>query len=147
VKKSTNCPKCGALVEEWVNPRLTVDIIITVEDGIVLIERAEEPRGWALPGGFVDYGESLESAAVREAKEETGLDVTLVRQLGAYSDPARDPRQHNVSVVFIATAEGEPKGGSDARQARLYKRDAIPPMMFDHRKILEDYFAVRDRRD
>jgi len=140
VKKSTDCPKCGAIVEDWVNPKLTVDIIIEVGERIVLIERAEEPHGWALPGGFVDYGESLESAAIREAKEETGLDVTLVRQLGAYSDPARDPRQHTVSVVFIATAEGKPNAGDDAKRAELYNRGDMPPLMFDHGKVLEDYY-------
>jgi len=143
VKKGATCPKCGAMVETWVNPKLTVDIIIEVENRIVLIERGGEPFGWALPGGYVDYGETLEAAAIREAMEETGLDVTLIRQLGAYSDPARDPRQHNVSVVFIAKAEGIPKGGSDAKRAALYDRNEIPPLMFDHGKILDDFFKSR----
>ena len=142
MKKSTSCPKCAATVEEWVNPKLTVDIIIEVEGKIVLIERGQAPYGWALPGGYVDYGESLEHAAVREAKEETGLDVTLVRQLGAYSDPDRDPRQHNVSVVFVAKAEGTPVGGDDAKHAALFEKDNLPALAFDHGKILGDYFRV-----
>jgi len=141
VKKLTVCPSCGADVAEWKNPKLTVDIIIEVRDKIVLIERSNEPYGFALPGGFVDYGESLEAAAVREAKEETGLDVKLERQLGAYSDPERDPRQHNVSVVFVATAKGTPKGGDDAKSAALFNKDDIPALAFDHEKILADYYA------
>ncbi len=140
MKKFTTCPSCGAQVAEWKNPKVTVDIIIDVDVKVVLIERANEPYGWALPGGYVDYGESLEQAAVREAKEETGLDVTLTGQLGAYSDPARDPRQHNISVVFTATATGNPVGGDDAKQAILYEKDKFPELLFDHAKILNDYF-------
>lgn len=146
MKKEVSCPRCGAVVEEWVNPKLTVDIIIEVEGRIVLIERAGEPLGWALPGGYVDYGETLEAAAIREAMEETGLAVRLIRQLGAYSDPARDPRQHNVSVVFIATAEGAPRGDSDAKRAVLFGLDDHPPLLFDHAKILEDYRKAGRRR-
>lgn len=126
---------------EWKNPIVTVDIIIEIEGKIVLIERANEPFGFALPGGFVDYGESLERAAVREAKEETGLDIKLERQLGAYSDPKRDPRQHNVSIVFVATAEGTPKGADDAKSAVLFSKDEIPSLAFDHEKIVADYFS------
>ncbi|VAX18450.1 ADP-ribose pyrophosphatase [hydrothermal vent metagenome] len=145
MKKFTTCPSCGADVAEWKNPKLTVDIIIEVGDKIVLIERGHEPFGFALPGGFVDYGESLERAAIREAKEETGLDIKLERQLGAYSDPERDPRQHNVSVVFVATAEGTPKGGDDAKSAALFRKDNIPSLAFDHEKILADYYAGKTR--
>jgi len=141
MKKGVVCPSCGARVTEWINPRLTVDIIIEVDGRIALVERAKEPRGWALPGGFVDYGESLEAAAVREAREETGLEVTGLRQFHAYSDPARDPRQHNVSVVFIGAAEGEPAGGDDAARAALFSRNELPPLVFDHEKILADYFS------
>lgn len=141
MKKLTRCPSCGAEVAEWRNPKLTVDIIIEVENKIVLIERGQEPPGFALPGGFVNYGESLETAAIREAKEETGLDIKLQRQLGAYSDPSRDPRQHNVSVVFVARAEGTPKGGDDAKSAALFGKNDIPALAFDHEKILADYFS------
>jgi ADP-ribose pyrophosphatase YjhB (NUDIX family) len=126
------------------SPLLTVDVIIECGGGIVLIERKNPPYGWALPGGFVDYGETVESAAVREAKEETGLDVKLLRQFHTYSDPERDPRQHTVSTVFVAEAEGNPVAGDDARRAGLFKRGALPgPIVFDHSGILKDYFMRR----
>ncbi len=123
-------------------PTIAVDIIIEMQEGgIVLIRRKNPPPGWAIPGGFVDVGETLEQAAVREAGEETGLSVTLVRQFHAYSDPARDPRGHNVGVVFIASAAGIPRGMDDASDARVYSRETLPPdLAFDHRRILEDYF-------
>lgn len=126
------------------NPYLTVDTIIEVDDSIVLIERRNGPEGYALPGGFVDYGETVESAAIREAKEETGLDVTLVRQFHVYSDPARDSRQHNVTVVFIARADGEPTGQSDAKSAALFPKNGLPGnLVFDHGRILDDYLCDR----
>jgi len=145
VKKVIPCPSCGAQVSVRQNPYLTVDIIIEVGGSVVLIERAKGPEGLALPGGFVDYGETVESAAIREAKEETGLDVTLVRQLHVYSDPKRDHRQHNVSVVFIAKAEGKPVGMDDAKSATLFLKSEIPleKMVFDHELILRDYLAGR----
>ncbi len=125
------------------NPYPTVDLVIELARPgrpIVLVERANPPHGWALPGGFVDYGESLEQAAVREAAEETGLEVELVAVLGAYSDPGRDPRQHNLSVVFAARAQGEPRGGSDAAQARAFALDRLPgPLCFDHQLIVNHY--------
>lgn len=112
-----------------------------VEPCIVLIKRKNPPFGWALPGGFVDYGESLESAAEREAEEETSLKVELLYQLGAYSDPSRDPRHHTISVVFVARAEGVPRAGDDASEAGIFGRGSLPDLMaFDHRKILTDYF-------
>lgn len=126
------------------SPRLTVDIIIELQEGIVLIERKNPPLGWALPGGFVDYGETLEAAAVREAKEETGLDVELLRQFHTYSDPRRDPRGHTVSTVFLARASGTPRGADDARRAGVFTEETLPgELAFDHRKILEDYFKER----
>src|SRR5688572_13575809 len=96
------------------NPYPTVDVVVETEGGIVLIERRNEPRGWALPGGFIDYGERVEDAARREVKEETGLDVELVRLLGVYSDPLRDPRHHTMSVAYVGRARGIPGGGDDA---------------------------------
>ena len=114
-----------------VNPFPTVDIIIEIGRGIVLIERVNPPFGWAIPGGFVDYGESLEDAARREAFEETGLKIELVRQFHKYSDPSRDSRQHNISTVFIAKAIGTPKAGSDAKQAKVFT--TLPkPLVSDH---------------
>lgn len=136
------CPKCGGLVKTFHNPFPTVDIIIRVEDKIVLIERREPPWGWALPGGFVDYGESLEDAARRKAREETGLELKDLRQFGAYSDPQRDPRQHNISFVFTAEGEGDLRGGDDAAGAGLFSLGDLPdPLCFDHAGILEDYRA------
>ena len=117
-----------------------VDIVIETAGGIVLIKRKNEPLGWALPGGFVDYGETLEQAAAREAKEETSLTVTGLRLLGCYSDPQRDPRRHIISTVFVATGEGEPHAGDDAAGLEIFPLSALPaPLCFDHRKILEDY--------
>ena len=137
------CPHCNAQIPVYKNPTPTVDIIIELDGGIVLIERRNPPHGWALPGGFVDYGESFEQAAVREAKEETGLGVELVRQFHTYSDPDRDPRQHTASTVFIARAEGTPAGADDALQAGIFHRDNLPPLVFDHARIIEDYFSRR----
>lgn len=127
-------------------PLVTVDIIIEVDDrGIVLIERKNPPYGWALPGGFVDYGESLERAALREAKEETSLDVQLIEQFHTYSDPRRDPRHHTVSTVFIARASGRPTGADDAKRAQTFTEKNLPsPIVFDHAQILRDYFHYRE---
>ena len=144
MKAELKCPHCGRVVEKYRNPIPTVDIIIELEGGIVLIHRKNPPYGWALPGGFVDYGESLEAAALREAKEETSLDVELISQLGAYSDPARDPRHHTISVVFIARAEGSPTAADDAAEVGVFERVTLPKTLaFDHGKILQDYFARR----
>lgn len=142
MKDSLLCPHCGKIVEKYRNPFPTVDIIIELEkQGIVLIKRKNPPFGWAMPGGFVDYGESLESAAVREAREETSLDINLKYQLGAYSDPERDPRHHTISVVFVADAKGIPRAADDAVDVGIFSRDSIPDKLaFDHGKILYDYF-------
>lgn len=141
------CPHCGKPVAVYRNPFPTVDVIIETEDGIVLIQRKNPPYGWALPGGFVDYGESLEQAAIREAQEETALDVTLTGQLGAYSDPSRDPRHHTISVVFTATARGTPRGGDDASLASVFPPRSLPgELAFDHARILRDYLERRARR-
>jgi 8-oxo-dGTP diphosphatase len=122
------------------NPAPTVDVVILLPgDRVVLVERRNPPPGWALPGGFVDVGETVEAAAVREAKEETGLDVRLEALLGVYSDPRRDPRKHTLSAVFVGRAAGEPVGGDDAAQARAFRWDALPsPLAFDHAEILAD---------
>jgi ADP-ribose pyrophosphatase YjhB (NUDIX family) len=123
-------------------PHVTVDIIIRYQGGIVLIERKNPPPGWAIPGGFVDIGESLEDAAVREAKEETSLDVRLIEQFHTYSKPGRDPRFHTVSVVFIGDGKGTLQGRDDARKAEIFSEDSLPDQIaFDHRAILADYFS------
>lgn len=143
MKLSMDCPYCGKAIAKFRNPIPTVDIIIEVKGGIVLIERKNPPHGWALPGGFVDYGESLEDAARREAFEETGLEVQLKEQFHTYSDPKRDPRQHTISTVFLATAEGEPSAGDDALRAEIFTADKLPALAFDHGKILDDYYTRR----
>ncbi len=122
------------------NPYPTVDIVIERGGSVVLVERTNAPVGWALPGGFIDYGESAPDAARREAMEETGLSVTLTRLLGVWSDPDRDPRQHNMSVVYVAIADGEPVGGDDAATARWFPLDSLPSLVFDHADILR-YFT------
>jgi 8-oxo-dGTP diphosphatase len=129
-------------MEQRRNPYPTVDIIIEIEGGIVLVNRKNPPYGWALPGGFVDWGESLEEAAVREAAEETCLDITLIRQFHAYSDPRRDPRHHTITTVYIARTNGTPHPADDAKEARVFTRDTLPsPLVFDHADILHDYFT------
>lgn len=125
-------------------PLPTVDIIIEHKGGIVLIKRKNPPFGWAIPGGFVDYGESLEEAAIREAKEETGLDITLKRQFHTYSEPGRDPRFHTISTVYVAASGGDLQAGDDAQDAAVFTAGNLPEdIAFDHEKILEDYFGGR----
>ena len=137
------CPKCGQHIRSYRNPLPTVDIIIEVMGGIVLIERKNKPLGWALPGGFVDYGESLEQAALREALEETGLHVTLTKQFNTYSDPGRDSRHHTISTVYLASAEGSPTAGDDAGRAGIFSQQNLPPLVFDHAEIIADYYNYK----
>ncbi len=130
-------------------PLLAVDIIIELQDRpgrpVVLIERRNPPLGWALPGGFVDRGETLEQAAVREAAEETSLQVSLSALLGCYSDPRRDPRGHTVSAVYVAQAAGTPRAADDAVRTRLVTPPEFPhPLAFDHAEILADYVRYRE---
>jgi ADP-ribose pyrophosphatase YjhB (NUDIX family) len=131
------------------NPVPTVDLIIEMktaggEPGIVLVRRRNPPPGWALPGGFVDYGESLEDAALREAREETSLDVVLVSQFHTYSDPDRDPRGHTITTVYIARAGGTPQARDDAEEVGVFGPAEIPDdLAFDHAKIIDDYLRSR----
>jgi 8-oxo-dGTP diphosphatase len=133
------------------NPVPTVDIIIELIDQphrpIILIERQNPPYGWAIPGGFVDYGESVETAAIREAKEEISLEVELIEQFLVYSDPNRDPRQHTLSVVFIAAAKGKPQPADDAKNLGIFQLWELPDhLCFDHGQILKDYSDYRQHR-
>jgi 8-oxo-dGTP diphosphatase len=130
------------------NPSPTVDIIIELSDRpyrpIVLIERRNSPFGWAIPGGFIDYGESAETAAAREAAEETSLQVKLIKQFHVYSDPARDPRKHTISIVFLAEAIGQPQAADDAKSVGVFTAWETPKALcFDHDRILHDYWRYR----
>ena len=126
------------------NPLVTVDIIIELNESIILIERVNPPHGWALPGGFVDYGESLESAAVREAKEETSMNITLIEQFHSYSSPRRDPRHHTITTVFIARSQDKPIANDDAKRIGAFAKNHLPdPIVFDHGKIIDDYFRYK----
>ena len=142
--KFMTCPECGITMPPK-NPFPTVDIIIEIEGkGIVLIRRKNPPYGWAIPGGFVDYGESIENAAVREALEETSLRVELLRQFHVYSSPDRDPRFHTISTVFTARATGSPIAADDAKEAGIFTKETLPgDIAFYHREILDDYFCSR----
>lgn len=125
---------------------LTVDLVILYNNGVVLVKRGNEPyKGcWALPGGFVEYGERVENAAIREAKEETGLNVELVKLIGVYSDPNRDSRGHTVTAAFLAKGEGKLKGGDDAKEAKVFKFEELKriKLAFDHEKIIEDALRI-----
>ena len=135
-----SCPTCGTEIRQYRNPFPTVDIIVETGSGIVLIERKNPPHGWALPGGFVDYGESLEAAAVREAREETSLEVSNLRLLGCYSDPERDDRMHTISTVYVAEGHGKPQAADDAARLKIFQLTNLPEILcFDHAAILADY--------
>ncbi|MBI2026993.1 MAG: NUDIX hydrolase [Deltaproteobacteria bacterium] len=122
-------------------PLLTVDAIIEKDGTVLLVSRKNPPLGWALPGGFVDYGESVENALRREVKEETSLCTTSHTLFGVYSDPSRDPRFHTVSIIYIAKVEGVPKARSDAREAKFFSINNLPELCFDHKRILNDYLT------
>ncbi|HJZ85856.1 MAG TPA: NUDIX hydrolase [Polyangia bacterium] len=134
----------GPLGEER-RPAPTVDVIIEVSGGIVLVQRKFAPRGWALPGGFVDYGELVADAARREAREETGLEVELLHLLGVYSNPLRDARRHTISTAYIGRAVGSPRAGDDALEVAVVAGPPWPELVFDHADILSDYVRFRER--
>jgi 8-oxo-dGTP diphosphatase len=132
-----------------ITPLLAADVIIELTDfpnrPIVLIERANPPYGWAIPGGFVDLGEIVEQAAVREAQEEVGLEVRLIALLGIYSDPVRDSRGHTVTAVYVAEAAGTPVAADDAKNCRLFRLNELPESLaFDHAQVLADYKKYRE---
>jgi len=149
LKEYIRCPHCGGIVEKYRNPFPTVDIIIEYQEdadekGIVLIYRKNPPKAWALPGGFVDYGESLEDAAIREAREETGIQITGLKQFRTYSDPGRDPRIHAISTVFIAKGKGSYRARDDAESINVFPLNGIPEdLAFDHSRILKEYIEER----
>lgn len=149
-KSEQNSQEMSSATFKPTTPALTVDAVIALSDRpgcpIVLIERNYPPPGWALPGGFVEVGETVEQAVVREALEETGLEIALIDLLGVYSDPARDARMHTVSVVFCAEATGTPVGQDDARDAQVFALEALPPLAFDHAQVLADYARWRARQ-
>ena len=134
------CPHCGYVLDRYDQPRITVDAVVRDDSGaVLLIKRRNPPLGWALPGGFVDVGETLEAAAARELTEETGLRVRSLRQFHTYSDPARDPRHHTVSTVFLVDASGHPQASDNAVDAAYFPPDALPdPVTFDHARIIAD---------
>lgn len=135
------CPYCLRQLAFYKNPKPTADAVIELQgEGIVLVRRRHFPFGWAIPGGFVEYGESVEETARREALEETGLEIELRGLLGVYSAPGRDPRGHTVATVFVATAQGTPRPGDDAAEVGVFAPDSLPAdMAFDHAQILQDY--------
>lgn len=139
MKMFRSCPRCGAEIEAYRNPFPTVDVVVIRDGRVILIRRRNPPPGWALPGGFVDYGETAEAAARRELREETGLTAESLELLGVYSEPERDPRFHTVSIVYFAEAEGVPGAGDDASDVRWFPVENLPAeVAFDHRRIIAD---------
>lgn len=130
-------------------PVPVVDVIVRVDDGIVLLKRKRKPKGWALPGGFIKYGEAAEDAAARETLAETSITIDNIQQFGVYSDPNRDPRRHMISLVFTADGEGLPVGDEDSEDIGIFTEDMLPsPLAFDHEEILQDYFdSIRNCED
>lgn len=147
VYQAITCPNCGHSIRTYRNPVPTVDAVIEHEGGVVLVLRKNPPNGWALPGGFVDYGETVEQAVRREAMEETGLTLAGLRMFSVYSDPGRDPRQHTITTVFTARGEGRLHAGDDAAQVRVFDLDHLPETAFDHSHILDDYRAWKRGED
>ncbi|NDV17978.1 NUDIX domain-containing protein [Pseudodesulfovibrio sp. JC047] len=152
--ESRQCPHCGEVIEVYRNPIPTVDGLILMPssegDGIVLVERKNPPFGWALPGGFVDYGESCETAVVREMKEETGLDVDIAGLFNVYSDPDRDERHHTMSVVYICVPRDPSMlaAGDDAARAEVFPLEKCPDLAFDHGRIVHDFIvSLSQKRD
>lgn len=144
MKERIVCPKCGYGTEWHKNPFPTADVIVAIGGKVVLIKRKNPPYGWAVPGGFIEWGESAEDAAKREIKEEIGIDITDLKQFHCYSDPKRDPRFHTITVVFTATSTGNPAAGDDAEEVGLFDADHLPsPLAFDHENILKEYFRSR----
>jgi 8-oxo-dGTP diphosphatase len=138
-----NCPLCGTPVETYRNPFPTADVVAIRAGEVLLIHRKNPPEGWALPGGFVDYGESVEDAAARELKEETGLTLKSHRLVGVYSKPGRDPRFHTLTVAYAGEVTGELKPGDDAEDAHWFKLGQLPEVIaFDHRQIIGDAAAM-----
>lgn len=147
MKEKIVCPDCGHTIERWKNPFPTADVIVDIGGKVVLVKRKNPPEGWAIPGGFIDYGESAEDAAVREIREETGLEITDLCQFRVYSAPDRDPRFHTLTVVFTANSTGVPEAGDDAGEADLFGPDELPEnLAFDHADVLDDYFKSRGRQ-
>ncbi len=147
------CPHCGKPVEEYRNPLPTVDVLIAMplpdgREGVVLIKRRNDPPGWAIPGGFVEYGETVETTAVREMQEETSLALEDLRFYTVRSDPARDPRHHTITVIFTARGRGTPRAGDDAADIGVFPSDQLPePLAFDHRAVLEEDWRGKQGAD
>ena len=141
MNKEVFCPACGHPVETFINPLPAADVIVSIGGKVVLIKRRNSPPGWAIPGGFIEYGERAEDAATREIREETGLEIKGLKLFQVRSDPKRDPRFHTITIVYTAESNGAPKAGDDAGEAGLFGSDDLPsPLAFDHADILRDYF-------
>ena len=142
------CPACGLVTEEYRNPKVAVDVIVDIGGKVLLVKRRNPPYGWALPGGYIEYGESAEDAAVRELREEAGIGLDRLAQFHTYSDQARDPRSHIITIVFTATSAETPVAGDDAAEAGLFGERELPSLLaFDHGRILTDYFRSRTSKD
>jgi ADP-ribose pyrophosphatase YjhB (NUDIX family) len=136
------CPDCGHVTEHYKNPYPTADVIVDIGGKVLLIRRKNPPAGWAIPGGFIDYGECAEDAARREILEETGIEVRDLALFGVFSDPSRDPRFHTLTVVYTGVSDGVPVAGDDAAETGLFSENDLPKdLAFDHADVLAAYFA------